>query len=321
MILAIKRILVLNIILLFTVFTSCQYKTEEPIIEEVEVVDTNSFEYKLEHEPKIFLKYWAGMTFEQYKQVSEILIKEGVLKPSEDFRETISGIYIYVTGKTNLKIFRFSFVENYKNSFRNIHGHVESRYENDIVDGVMLVGFDEINYNTFKEKYNLPQADYVEKEIYTLQEYSEPPRDFKSVSSMFPKERILTKDEIDNINSTRENEGKEGLLYSSKRLTVRGGDIIREKENTIVIFTDIYGYDKPSSIYYNEKGMYADKKLETRLIENKTSTSYFSVTYTSKDRYENIKKISQKKEDNYEAKQNKELQQKQKRENNIKDEI
>lgn len=321
MTLKIKRKVIVNIIISLFVFTSCNSKVAEPMVEEIVKSNENSFEYKLQHEPKIFLKYWAGMTNKEYKKVSEVLIKEGVLKPTKNWQDASTGIYLYVTGNTDLEIYRFSFVEDYRSSFRNIHGYADSKYENDVVDGIMLRGFDDTNYESFREKYNLPKAEYVEKETYTLQEYIEPPQDFQSLNSMIPKQKKLSDIEIDNINSVTIREGKEGKLYSSKRLTVFGGEIIREKGNIIIIFTDIFGYDKPSSIYYNEKGMYADTKLETRLIEHKTSTSYFSVTYTSKERYEYIKKMSQKKADSYEAKQNKDLKQKQKRENTIKDEI
>lgn len=131
----------LKLILLFVsisiIFCSCRQETSnssvtEPITNTKEVVE-NEFERKLKNEPKIFLKYWSGMTYSEYYDVSQILVKEGVLKKDG---------------------FQFSYLTN------NCRVPLETVKKDDLIIGIKLTENIDCIYSLYQEKYGLPNMVY-----------------------------------------------------------------------------------------------------------------------------------------------------------------
>ena len=88
----VKNILFKSLIILLTFMSlqSCNERKHINLdIDKPEKLDlTKTFEYKLKHEPKIFLKYWSGMSVDESSKVDDILIAEGSIAFD-------SGIYTY----------------------------------------------------------------------------------------------------------------------------------------------------------------------------------------------------------------------------------
>ncbi len=94
--------------------------------------EIDSFGYKLKNNPKLFLKYWEGMTFSDYIKVSDLLTKRGVL-------EKYNGIY------------------NYSYIVDDCEVSLEPIFKNDILKGIKLARNIECIYPLFEKKYNLPK--------------------------------------------------------------------------------------------------------------------------------------------------------------------
>ena len=115
----------ISIFLLILLIQSCKEKTEVSIEKKV---DTNSFEYKLENKPKYFLKFWGGMSNDEFNKVFSLLVSDKTL--------TTFGLYYTGVGE-----FRIEPITDDKN--------IE-------VIGVRILDINEDFYSLLKEKYNLP---------------------------------------------------------------------------------------------------------------------------------------------------------------------
>lgn len=104
-------------------------------IEKQKEQEEKSFNDKLQNASKIFLKYWEGMTYEEYNKVSKLLMEEGVIE------EHTYTVYKYKVGDCNV--------------------HITPIFKNDLIYGIKLSNDIECIYPLYKEKYNLP--DLVEK--------------------------------------------------------------------------------------------------------------------------------------------------------------
>lgn len=80
-----------------------------------------TFAEKLKSKPKIFLKFWSGMTYDDYFAVSQILEKEGVIK---------GGYYQY--------------------------SKIEPTLKNNVIIAVQLTDVSSELYKLYQQKYNLP---------------------------------------------------------------------------------------------------------------------------------------------------------------------
>lgn len=113
-----------------------QTKTQEKSIQlEKDIINTpigysKSFYKDLKDKPKIFLKYWSGMTIEDYNNVSEILFKEGTL-------EKYGALdYYYLSDKC-------------KAVFKPI-------FKDDLIIGIKMYDNIDCIYPLFQKKYKLP---------------------------------------------------------------------------------------------------------------------------------------------------------------------
>lgn len=131
------RVILSIIVIIFLYGCKKNTTTNQDIIIPEKVNIKNEFEYKLKNEPKIFLKFWDGMTHKEFLKVKDLLVKENVLKD-----QVITGAYI--TGTC-------------------VPSDMKPIFENDKLVSIELLGR-ECLYSIFKEKYDLP--DLIERKYF-----------------------------------------------------------------------------------------------------------------------------------------------------------
>lgn len=131
----VKSILCKSLIILsiFITLLSCNERKSAnvDIIKPLKVNLTKTFEYKLKHEPKIFLKFWSGMSVDEVFKVKEILIADGSVTYEQ------GGIWQY-----NLDGYSVTMKCNF-----NTNDKLESITLNSDIDRI---------YPLYQKKYNLP---------------------------------------------------------------------------------------------------------------------------------------------------------------------
>lgn len=120
----------LIILSIFITLQSCNERKNINLNKAEKVDSTKTIEYKLKNEPKIFLKYWSGMTVAEAFKVHDILIKEGIIKFE-------SGVFTYLLDEYSTVI-EFNY---------NVADKLES---------ITLESNIDIIYPLYQKKYNLP---------------------------------------------------------------------------------------------------------------------------------------------------------------------
>lgn len=115
-------------------FLGCKNDAKMEEVESIVKVDTvgNDFQNKLKNEKKIFLKYWTGMSVDDFYSVSELLYKEGILTTTDHF------YFSYVTGECSVKI--------------------KAIYTNNKLREIVLNDNETCLYPYFVKKYKLPKT-------------------------------------------------------------------------------------------------------------------------------------------------------------------
>lgn len=128
----VKNILFKSLIILsiFITLQSCNERKNTILDNPKKIDSTKTFEYKLKNEPKIFLKYWSGMTVKEAFKVHDILIEEGSIKLE-------SGIWTYILDNYSVVI-EFNY-----NGF-------------DRLESITLKSDIDKIYPLYQKKYNLP---------------------------------------------------------------------------------------------------------------------------------------------------------------------
>jgi hypothetical protein len=100
----------LKFLIIASVFTffGCKNKNNEvnssSSIDSTDSIDISSnFESDIENKPKFFLKYWDGMSYEDYIKVSHILAKEGVLEAYSNTYDSPENHFYYLIGNERLE--------------------------------------------------------------------------------------------------------------------------------------------------------------------------------------------------------------------------
>lgn len=117
-------------------FLACKNEVKTEEVKTTVKVDTlaNQFQYKLKNEKKIFLKYWSGMSVDDFYNVSELLYKEGILTTTDHY------YFSYVTGECSVKI--------------------NAIYTNNKLREITLNDNETCLYPYFIKKYKLPKTVY-----------------------------------------------------------------------------------------------------------------------------------------------------------------
>ncbi len=285
-------------LLLICLLFSC--KNEESYYENsnntIDTLTTNSFEYKYKNKQKYFMKFWKGMTQEEFTLTKKQMKKEGLI----DLTYDKDGIFY------DLKI-----GESYIN--------FEPILEKDIVIGLTISDVNEEIYKLYEQKYNLPK----------LVDISIVGQCYKEVNPCFLKDDCEDFLKINkNIKEVSFNEVKQNTDFNkSSHIYIRKGlpddriELRNDKCNIIVrsniyssyiipITSIIYGHNhsrKNTDFYYPNNDNFLesleyslDKKSRFRYVvtyqENSINISYYPNDYLSEQEVKQNKE-SQKQKD------------------------
>ena len=297
----VKNIIFKSLIILSILITlqSCNER-KSTIVDKPKTIDlTKTFEYKLKNEPKIFLKYWSGMTVDEAFKIHDILIEEGVVKLEHN------GIWSYILDNYSVDI-EFNF---------NVHNKLESIVLKSDIDRI---------YPLYQKKYNLPDlvnsnllyqcyqdnnADYAP--ILTYKKIGEGDKLFQVPDVLFDKTPPLKSRIYFDINDEEYNS-----TYYTKKFYK--DEFIVDKDSVFIVFQqtlkDIASPSITWSLEKNKEAMsaqqningdgfgtinYPDAGITGRIImsNSRTETVYKyyvlekSITYFSKDEYNKRKSI------------------------------
>lgn len=254
------------------------------------VVD--SFEYKLKNKPKIFLKYWSGMSYKEYSRVSAILIKEGKIK-EHNFEE------YYNLGNLLIKIEPFSLSKNTEDIFI-LNSKCEFYKENNKYDGILLRNIDTAGYEYFRLKYSLKklvkQPRYVASLIensFSVEDPFHTPKTLKFYDSIYTNQ-LLSERLFDFLYDSYPIGSSETYNF------IIGKRLVIENKNNILIFNTISRTCRDREMLLVEKEQYknfddAKKEAKTLIKLNEKNTENI-VLYLPRQVYEEyIKKIESKK--------------------------
>uniref|UniRef100_UPI00404782B0 hypothetical protein n=1 Tax=Flavobacterium sp. TaxID=239 RepID=UPI00404782B0 len=217
-------------ILLFSCNNSNNKKNEQ---DEISTVKVDSFEYKLKNESKIFLKYWSGMSYDEYIKVCELLVKDQILK-----KEGNNFFYVLGKGYKNVIGIYPSYLNENSTEKLEIETVNEGDNINKKIDGILLGGINEENYVKFKNKYNLEILQKVSN-FKASKSLNPLYKDFKTNNDI-----SLLLDDIEVKKILKENfeglyECESELFYPSpsefEKLLIKEAKIIKKNNNVVII--------------------------------------------------------------------------------------
>jgi hypothetical protein len=291
--------IILISLLTFLTLVCCK-KAENTKDNHVEkIVEVDSFAYKLKNEPKIFLRYWSGMSYEEYLRVSNILTTEKIL-----IKQDADYLYVLGDGYDNDCFINAAFLK--KDLYDGVDVESLNTTAKKKIDGILLTGINQNIYNKYKSKYNLDPLQEVEsfnlvKSLNTKYKNYDP-RSIDERIHLSPVEiESILSECMNNLYSIR-------YLGKYKKLVVAQNRTIVKKDNVIII-DNFNFYNNPESYYpmYRKKDS-DDKNYET---ENKYKITVFEkhpedigILYLSTETY---KKCLKNMEDNQKNTTNKKL--------------
>ena len=254
------------------------------------LVEDENFQSNLINKPKLFLKYWSGMSEKEFNKVSEILENEGVVK-NED------GVS-YLIGDETLKV----------NLFFSQSDYISCIYKQDesvsVSSGINLWGFNENKYNLFKQKYNLPNYIIKKSAQFILEDNpifnSNDNENKVGENPVYLKER----DVIDFIGGIENKFNYPPNLFENYTRVTVPYNIVREKDDVVVLFEDVkdvynpitfegeYDSQVASFFYLNN-----DKKSKKRIVKISNFSS-LRVTYIPKSYYYDMIQSNKAREEN-----------------------
>ena len=104
------------------------------------------FEKNLKEKPKLFLKFWSGMTHKEFEKVVTILIDENVLSATESYQPSEN---------TPIKYYSNIIFHASDNSYINLYGD----FDNDKLRSIKMYDINCL-YDLYNEKYKLPPLEY-----------------------------------------------------------------------------------------------------------------------------------------------------------------
>jgi hypothetical protein len=281
-------------------------------------VENDKFDNDLLNKQKIFLKYWSGMNYHDFFEVSNLLEKEGIVSKKQ-------GDFYYNMGNSELRIDRYFSKQDYI----SYKGYTAIDENNEISIGINLWGFDETTYDIFKKKYNLPNFIKKKSAEFILEEnplYLDENKDEYTIGRFIKKFEI--DDNLEFIGGKTNKLNYDPFFFEDwhvSRITVPE-EIIIKKDNIVIMINDVmdvsdaktmngYYKDKVSFLYFNN-----NKKEKYRIVRI-SNYSDLRITYIDRTYYEKIEKEENKsKTHNLNLKIKEENQIKQ-RTNNIQNEI
>lgn len=282
----------LSLLNIFFFLTSCNSTSEKKDInDEINKannstkVEKDKFDNDLLNKQKIFLKYWSGMNYHDFFEVSNLLEKEGIVSKKH-------GDFYYNMGNSELRIDRYFSKQDYI----SYEGYTASDENNEISIGINLWGFDETTYNIFKKKYNLP--DYIIKKSaeFILEEnplYLDENKDEYTIGRFI--RNFDVRDNLEFIGGKTNQLNYDPFFFEywhTSRITVPE-EIIIKRDNIVIMINDVmdvsdaktmngYHKDKVSFLYLNN-----NKKEKYRIVRI-WNNSALRITYMDRTYYEKI---------------------------------
>lgn len=147
----IKKASTVKIIILFftcLAFISCNQSKEAETKIPSDTDSKTTFSYRLNNEPKLFLKYWENMSNEEYAKVSELLLKEKLISKItfEPFIEVKKNYFYFETSNMFNPIIIPTFVDNKLSK-------IELLFQSKPTFNSL--------YKSYMKKYNLPTLDSI----------------------------------------------------------------------------------------------------------------------------------------------------------------
>lgn len=282
------------ICLILVILTSCNNAQRERRLDksrtevnsiDMPFVDTNTFEYKLANSPKVFLKYWSGMTYKDFFAVSNILKDEGVLESNYGLE------YYFILDNEKIKIDLYDLQNPY------------NKDEGKVYSSIILSELSKSNYNAFKTKYDLPEL--ANGRILSKVKIEENPLYRGGVEESFlPSHKVFETfygNRIDHNYYTIKNLSKnfyvEGTTWVFEMITeplLPIDEIVFEKGDNIVLFKNnvsnkittaplVHAYENNMKLNSSDRDLikyYSQKRIT--LLGRRFD---FGVIYTSKETY------------------------------------
>lgn len=280
-------------------------------IKEDTIKTETEIEKKLKNNKKIFLKYWANMTYSEFIDVSDILVKEGTIQTN--------GMHYYININEHLVEILPSDGINYLN--RNFENQASKKYS-----GIVLKSINDVVYNTYKEKYKLKELKYrnifngliiQENPDYYNYDSSNSSYGLKTIKEIYGHQVTDIQSFINELNDKSKFYSTSDLDYLKEKTYLAPNEqIVKNKDNVIVIsevrsnfrkhtnddfLNYIYVYEKlPFREKYSEIIKYAPQRIKIEPLQ-----SEILIFYTSPENYnrtklqevDNLNKIIKEKED------------------------
>lgn len=271
----------------------------------------NEFEKKLNTETKIFLKYWANMTYSEFIDVSDILVKEGTIQTNGmHYHININGHLVQILPSDGI---------DYLNS--NLKNEPDKKYQ-----GIVLKSINDVVYNTYKEKYKLKELQYrnifngliiQENPDYYNYDSSNSFLGLKTIKAIYGHQVTDIQSFINELNDKSKFYSTRDLDFLKEKTYLAPNEqIVKNKDNVIVIsevrshFRNLTNDDFLNYIYVYEKLPFREKyseiiKYAPQRIKIKPLQSEILIFYTSPENYnrtklqevDNLNKIIKEKED------------------------
>lgn len=305
------------------IFLSCKNKNTEvsnsSSIDSIDSIDINSnFESDLENKSKFFLKYWEGMSYDDYIKVSHILAKEGVLEAYSNTHNSPENHFYYLVGNERLET-----------------APIYSKEDTDKIVGIEIIAIQKL-YSAFMEKYSLPKL--VTKNSLTSC-YLERNPEYAPISTYIENGHPVAA-KIDDSEQIRPNAtinlDVNQVDFKEHFFTTRlpKNEIIIEKENSIIVLSSDQNYNENNYatrykynlddsnkdwIFWGSNESKANSKNRIvclQILENPITAKFFDKNYYSKIKNDENKILQENKVETEEMNKKDNL-----RKNSIKDEI
>lgn len=319
------KILILIFVLYF--LSGCGKKQKNNRVPEQTIENTRNkdstnetelfFEKNLKEKSKLFLKFWSGMSFNEYKKVVEILIDENVLTGEKSYMPSTSGTNDY-TYYSDIK-FKAS-----DECYLNLYGD----FDKDKLKSIQISGIECI-YDLYKEKYNLPPLRY---KLLIENEYIENNPNYQP--KFFFNDDNNNRVQLPDAFYDRSSKLEKGRVYKNKSaiskaktLMLEKSPLVIEKDGVVIIIehfkknykTERYSLEDSESLknyFKTDEGsitknwmnnklefIYTNSVLRTVSVG---STYSINVTYMSKNEYnKELNKINKIKKDSLEKEEKK----------------
>lgn len=232
-----------------------------------------TFDKKMAEKPKIFLKFWEDMTWEEYQKVIKIMVQENILFGTEKGMPSSESPYkeYKYYDEVNFKVSEDCFVK------------FSGNFEENKLKSVELSGID-CAYELYQEKYKLPSLIYkqrIEKEYIENNPNYDPQYFYEGAN----KEQLRLPDAFSDNNSSKITDGRiyQKISDKSKVALLPQSPIVIIKDSLVIIFEHLKNQFE-TAIYSLERNKDLKNYFKTEEGKNKEIYIYKYVHTNSLNR-------------------------------------